>query len=732
MSEAPAPSRQVVRFGAFELDLRVGELRKAGLRVNLQEQPFKVLECLVERPGELVTREELRQRLWQGDTFVDFEHGVNAAVKRLRETLGDSAETPRFIETLPRRGYRFIAPVECDQPPVIAVDLATAERGDQRLTAGELPAPPKRWSGRVVGGSVLGIVVSAAFGGWLLSRSPTTPALPMKVVPLTSLKGFEIGPSFSKDGTRVAFGWDGEAQDNFDIYVQLVGSAEPPQRLTTHPTREVNPVWSPDDMQIAYLRQDPQRRPTNRLAGPPTELNVWVMSALGGPGQKLSDLPVSLGISWSPDGRYINAARMSPPSGIYRIPVQGGEPVASLRPTAAERVERPSFSPDGRFLAYASCQEPSRCFVQIVDVDAAFAAHGPPRRLTRHPAFRVDGITWSRDGQFLVYAAYLGAQNLLWRVGVDGQRPEERIEVAGLNASAPKIIASGDLVFSRVIDDVDVYRVGPGFAAGAVAPSSAFDGNPQFSPDGLRFAFCSARSGDAVEIWAAASDGLEAHRLTHSPGTWKCSPAWSPDGRQIAFDSQTEDGDWHIWTIDADGGAPRQITNGPGSQNVPTWSRDGQWIYFSWDQGSGRYIWRTHVENGSREQITRGGAGWGGRESADGQSILYQLSTGDAALLAQPLTEGKPRTIIPCVSQSAYSVAAHGIYYVPCQDAVHPHPNAEVHVLNPVTLEDRPHGMLEKFSDSAGGFAVSPDGQTILYTRAVSRGADLMLIQNFR
>ena len=126
MSEAHVPSRQVVRFGAFELDLRVGELRKAGVRVNLQEQPFKVLECLVERPGELVTREELRQRLWQDDTFVDFEHGVNAAVKRLRETLGDSAETPRFIETLPRRGYRLITPVERDQEPVVEADPATA------------------------------------------------------------------------------------------------------------------------------------------------------------------------------------------------------------------------------------------------------------------------------------------------------------------------------------------------------------------------------------------------------------------------------------------------------------------------------------------------------------------------------------------------------------------------------------------------------------------------------
>ena len=161
----------------------------------------------------------------------------------------------------------------------------------------------------------------------MLSRSPKRPELPMKVVPLTSLKGFEIGPSFSRDGTRVAFAWNGEAQDNFDIYVQLVGSRRTAQRLTTEPAFEVNPVWSPDDMQIAYLRRDPQRK----------ELNVWVMSALGGPGHKVSDLPVSFGISWSPDGRYINAARLSPKNGIYRIPVQGGEPVASLRPTAAER-----------------------------------------------------------------------------------------------------------------------------------------------------------------------------------------------------------------------------------------------------------------------------------------------------------------------------------------------------------------------------------------------------------
>ena len=104
-------ARPTFRFSVFQLDLRSGELRKSGMRVSLQQQPFQVLSCLLERPGELITRDELRQRLWPQDTFVDFEHGLNAAVKRLRHTLSDSADTPRFIETVPRRGYRFIAPV---------------------------------------------------------------------------------------------------------------------------------------------------------------------------------------------------------------------------------------------------------------------------------------------------------------------------------------------------------------------------------------------------------------------------------------------------------------------------------------------------------------------------------------------------------------------------------------------------------------------------------------------
>src|SRR5437660_628560 len=104
-------SSRVLRFGTFEVDLRAGELRKQGVRIKLQEQPFHVLTLLLQRPGEVITREELRSELWQSETFVDFDNSLNTSINKLREALGDSAENPRFIETLPRRGYRFIAPV---------------------------------------------------------------------------------------------------------------------------------------------------------------------------------------------------------------------------------------------------------------------------------------------------------------------------------------------------------------------------------------------------------------------------------------------------------------------------------------------------------------------------------------------------------------------------------------------------------------------------------------------
>ena len=133
-------SRKSVRFGLYEVDVASGELRKNGAKVRLQEQPFQVLVALLERPGEVVTREDLRQRLWPADTFVDFDHSLNTAINKLRDALGDTAGNPRFIETLARRGYRFIAPVQSEAPGPAAA-LPASQPVSEALAADELPRP---------------------------------------------------------------------------------------------------------------------------------------------------------------------------------------------------------------------------------------------------------------------------------------------------------------------------------------------------------------------------------------------------------------------------------------------------------------------------------------------------------------------------------------------------------------------------------------------------------------
>src|SRR5581483_11741736 len=140
----PATASTRLRVGEFEVDLRCGEVRRDGDKVKLQERPFQILAALLERPGDVVTREEIRQKLWPTDTFVDFEHSINTAVKKLREALGDDAENPRFIATLPRSGYRLIAPVEvvetngtCAEPEVAPGPLPL--RSPQQSPQEDLP-----------------------------------------------------------------------------------------------------------------------------------------------------------------------------------------------------------------------------------------------------------------------------------------------------------------------------------------------------------------------------------------------------------------------------------------------------------------------------------------------------------------------------------------------------------------------------------------------------------------
>jgi len=196
-----AASARIIRFGVFEVDLDAAELRKHGLRLKLPEQPFQILAMLLERPGDIVTREELRNRLWQTDTFVDFDHGVNNAVMRLREVLGDSSDNPRFVETLPRRGYRFIAHIDelsWSPPSSVAQDSKTEKIVDsapQAQSAEAAVLPPIRRRQRLMVAS-LGVVALIAAGfAWRYvatlhtSRTNIKQTTSVVVLPLENLSG---------------------------------------------------------------------------------------------------------------------------------------------------------------------------------------------------------------------------------------------------------------------------------------------------------------------------------------------------------------------------------------------------------------------------------------------------------------------------------------------------------------------------------------------------------------
>jgi Tol biopolymer transport system component/DNA-binding winged helix-turn-helix (wHTH) protein len=739
-----ASGRRVIQFGLFELDLHTGELRKAGVRLSLPAQSFHVLALLLERAGDLVTREELGERLWPTGTFVDFEHGLNAVVNRLRDTLGDSADQPRFIETVPRRGYRFIALVDGHRPIDQSESSAAAADADVRPT--NVPPPtasdtsqPRRFRGRfstetiarragIAGMSVI-VLIAVGIGAWRLRAGAAVEASP-QVVPLTTLKGWEGHPTFSPDGTQVAFTWSGgkEGDDpwdgsKWDTYVKIIGSPEVRRVITSHPGWNLNPAWSPDGRHIAFDRFENG------------SWRIYLTSPLGGSEFKLSDLPINYpGIAWSPDSHFIAAGRWparggNETAGIYLIPAQVGEPRAITRAAAGTFHGAPAFSPDGHHLAYVSCVIAGGCDVFAVDVDTSFTPIGATHRLTTETIASIQVVAWTRDGRSLLYdTEAVPFVNYIWRVVADGTRPPQPVELAGFGSSLPATVASQDrLVFQRSWYNDDVYRSTGGHPPQPLVTSTFPEGFPQFSPDGRHIVFCSARSGNTVEIWLAEADGSGEHQLLHGPNRMQRAPHWSPDGRFIAFDSLGADGHWHIWIIDAEGGQPHQVVVDAGEQKAPTWSHDGHWIYF-WSEQN---IWRVPATGGLREQLTQGGAWEFACESADGKNLLYQSSKGKGgALMTVPLNGGQARQVLACVRYTAFIAGANGIFYVACDAG----PDPVVQLLNPTTGETRALMRLIsiEYRMPPFGLAVSPDGNSVLYAKLGSAGDDLMLIENFR
>ncbi|MBZ5543645.1 MAG: protein kinase [Acidobacteriia bacterium] len=1048
MKEVLRPSR-LARFGDYEVDLEAGELRKHGLRIRLQQQPFQILTLLLARPGRVVTREELQKLLWPNDTVVEFEHGINAAINRLREALCDSADEPCFVETLPRRGYRFIASVAfvgaVREPPLqpdtarpamepagseesapsaelvgqtvarfriveklggggmgvvyraedaqlgrqvaikfLPAELATEPRAldrfqrearaasaldhpnictvhdigeyagrpfivmpllkgqtlKQRLAVasvydrgpgdaahraalqidtlldlaiqiadalaaahakgiihrdikpgnvfvtesgqakvldfglaklvheraaepsasqspelvtpspakassihdsitrtgvavgtpaymspeqvrseeldtrtdlfsfgamlyematghqpfmGETPAevqeairtqppatvrelspdlPPKldaiiakalekdrvrRYqsaadlrtdlaclkqetdSARAVGAvreplllkrrlvavagiAVVGVALGVAGWFWFRWRRPLPPEASLTAVPLTSYPGYESFPSFSPDGSQVAFTWDGEKQDNFDIYVKLIG-AETPLRLTTNPAMDFLPTWSPDGRWIAFLRVLPGGKAA-----------VVLISPIGGPERILTEMyrrSALIGpyLAWSPDSHWLAMASSDMPdevSVLFFYSVETGEKRRLMSPPAIPWGDTgPAFSPDGRTLAFARWTSWDNSDLYLLGLSPDLKPVAEPKRLT-FGNWRAASPAWTMDGRSLVFSA----ASSLWKVDASGASKPQRLAAIGTNGAYPTISRRGNrLAYAQLLYNTDLWRMEMPVAGRKAKPPEKFissthgEYNPKFSPDGKRILFQSDRSGKE-ELWVCNADGSNAVQLTFLGGPMiGGEPQWSPDGRRLTFSANIE-GHSEVYALNTSGGSPRRMTSDPAGARNPSWSRDGQWILFdSATPTPGTY--KVPAEGGPAVLVTTKG-GWNPLESPDGKFIYSVLGEGDHMSLVRVPTEGgEAQQVIDFYSD--FAVVEGGIYFLPKRDSKS---TDSIQFLNTTTGKIRRIASFEK--PVGGGLAVSPDRRWILYSQNNQAGSDLMLVEDFR
>jgi len=689
------------------------------------------LRLLLEAEGKVVTREQLRGALWPDDTFVDFEHGVNTAVKKLRQALEDSAERPKFVETLPKIGYRFIAPVEWiadesrrnPQPRVVPIGpgpmavppLATREQGHRPASWG--------WRFAAVG---MGLLLLVAIGGYLLRTRLQTSSDKLTITPFTTFPGFEIGPSFSPDGNQIVFAWFGyEKEFQFDLYVKQVGQERVVQ-LTHHPAVFLAAAWSPDGRSIAFMRQ-----------AEPEATGIYLISSLGGSERKLTGFTPYFGgwdpiaLSWSADGRWLAFAKASSSAmktdssrqrfSIHLVNVQTTEE-RTLPDPARDCVHtwQPAFSPDGKYLASVCVlgEGVAKIYVQTPDGNQSREVTGA------RSSEGFAGIAWAADSQSLLYSS----DQHLWRAPLSGGKPEALLFAQDVESVA--VARTGNrLAYAQVRHPNSIWKLelaSPVKSAGTAAKlisSSRGDMGPHISPDGKSLAFQSWRSG-SPEIWVCDRDTSNPVQLTFFGGAQTGAPNWSPDGRRIVFDLRTS-GNAELYIVNVDGGPPKRFPTGTANASNPFWSVDGHWIYFNTERPDA--IWKVPVEGGTAVRLTEGKGQTTPLESADGRRVFfYKIEAEHSEAWSASVNGGDERRVMGMPDDVAWVPGRKGIYFI--------NGSKRHFSLNHFDFATQ---HVQKIADLPGLFYIggpnlSLDGRAFLFSGIEHSEGDVVLVEGFR
>ena len=563
------------------------------------------------------------------------------------------------------------------------------------------------------------LAVGALAAAWWLR--PAEQNASFEPLPLTTYPGSESVPSFSPDGSQVAFQWSGEKDQQNDIYLKLIGGG-PPLRLTTDPGNHNFPAWSPDGKSIAYSGIHPDGR-----------RGIFLIPALGGPERLLVESSSrALYPAWSPDSKWIAA---SPPwlfnsseVSINLISVESGERVdlAKLNPALAGSRE-PAFSPDGRWLAYSTTPGGSNTSsLWVIELTADGKPHGSPRQIT-FSKLGANYPVWTADGKEIVFQEGTpNSSGAISRVKPDGKGKVRRIPGLGYTSGQIAISRNGRMAFSRGGIDHDIWRYdlkGGGPPAKWIS-STAWDSSAEYSADGRRIVFSSNRSGSR-ELWVCDAEGGNPAQITHFGGPIAGTPRWSPDGRQIAFDARP-DGNADIFVVNSEGGGLRRLTQTPGEDARPDWSPDGKFIYFSSNRSGPSEIWRMPSGGGDAVQITRHG-GFAVRASRDGQWLFYVPVQTSSVWRIHPDGNEDGQVFAPRTYGNAMTVTANGFYGdtmtgPPFSDSVQALRFADGKISQVLPLEFSP-GL---------GLSLTPDERYLLLTKPDLKGTDLMLVEGFR